>query len=69
MVPNAPTMRAGTASLSVIASGSGGTVVAGTSPGAIAYTGADMSGSLAAALGALLTGLALALLARFRRSA
>ncbi len=67
MVPSAPTMRAGTASLSVIASGSGSTVVAGTTPAAVAYTGADVRAPLASALGALAVGLALAFAARLRR--
>lgn len=64
MVPNAPTVRAGTASLSVIASGSGSTVVAGAAPGAIAYTGSNLAGPLTAALGALTVGLGLAFAAR-----
>ncbi|ODU64144.1 MAG: signal peptidase I [Micrococcales bacterium 70-64] len=67
MVPNAPSMRAGTASLSIIASGTGGTVVAGTTPGAVAYTGSDISVPLNAALGALALGLGLAFAARFRQ--
>ncbi len=67
MVPNAPTMRSGTASLSIIASGSGSTVVAGTTPGAIAYTGLDIRGPLSTALGALVVGLGLAFAARLRR--
>lgn len=66
MVPDAATMRAGTASLSVIASGSGSTVIAGASPGAIAYTGADLRAPLTAALGALVVGLGLAFAARLR---
>ena len=69
MVPNAATMRAGTASLSIIASGSGSTVVAGANPSSIAYTGTDLSTPLTAALGALLAGLGLALAARLRRLA
>lgn len=69
VVPNAPTMRSGTASLSIIASGSGSTVVAGAAPGAVAYTGSDISGPLAAAVGALVVGLGLALLPRLRRLA
>jgi len=69
MVPSAPTMRAGTASLSIIASGTGSTVVAGTSSGAIAYTGTDLAGPLSAAVGSLAVGLGLALAARRRRLA
>ncbi|MCU1410048.1 MAG: hypothetical protein JWR04_755, partial [Rhodoglobus sp.] len=69
MVPNAPTMRAGTASLSIIASGTGSTVVAGASPGAVAYTGSNLAGPLTAAVGALALGLGLAFAARYRRLA
>lgn len=69
MVPSAPTMRAGSANLSIIASGSGSTVVAGASPGAIAYTGSDLTTPLTAALGALVVGLGLAFAARLRKSA
>ena len=69
VVPSAPVMRAGTASLSLVASGSGSTVVAGTTPGAVAYTGSDISGPLTAALGALAVGLGLTLLPRLRRLA
>lgn len=69
MVPNAPTMRAGTATLSIIASGSGSTVVAGAAPSAVAYTGSDLWGPVQAALGAIAVGLGLAWIARWRRAA
>lgn len=68
-IPNAASMRSGTANLSIIASGSGSTVVAGSNPGAIAYTGADITVPLRLALGALVVGLGLALAARVRRPA
>jgi len=67
VVPNAPVMRSGSATLSIIASGTGTTVIAGTSPGSIAYTGTDLATPLKAALGALTVGLGLAFAARFRR--
>jgi signal peptidase len=68
VVPATPTMQAGSAHLSVIASGSDGTLVAGSSPGAIAHTGSDIRTPVRAALGALVVGLSLALAARLRRS-
>ena len=68
MVPNAPPVRAGSASLSIIASGSGDIVAAGTTPGAIAYTGTDVAIPFRAALGAITLGLGLAFAARLRHS-
>jgi len=67
MVPNGQLVRSGSAELSIIASGTGDTLVAGTRPGAIAYTGADLSTPLTAAIGALGAGLGLAFAARVRR--
>lgn len=57
----------GAANLSVMASGTGSTVVAGTNPGAMAHTGSDLQPAVQAALGAVLLGLALAFIARLRR--
>jgi signal peptidase len=65
MIPSAPSVRAGTANLSITASGSGDVVTAGAT--SVAYTGTDLTGALQAAVGAILVGLALAFAARLRR--
>ena len=67
-VPPHPVVpAAGFANLSLIASGSGDTVVAGSSAGTTAFTGVDLGRPLGSALCAIAAGLALAFAARLRR--